>query len=408
MRVVAEYDIKLSKEPDPVSLYKLPQAVGNLRIERLYYKPQSRYLEMDMRHPRMDPRPQGAEDMSSTMTYRSYGFSPQADSWYGKIIHEKRIVLLRRIDCVYLFRPKFEHLEVESEIQGADGYQLRKAESREEQEHRKRNINFHIKRIELEDFVELPYGSRTMSHEYEDLCAGGGEETETRPAKKIERSIFNAKVANLPELVELYGDEKMVRLALSRCTYFRHGRYILSNLFYEKSLHEIRDRILELFNERERITMRDVESFIGDEYFLLEELCVRDGRFFCLRGFCEERASGMDVGMDDEVSKVVKAIEEHQPCSIETIQDTTLLSPETIRSSMSRTNVVKLANERYVIYGGSEKRKKIIDLLVKKKSWKKTDVLRVAESKEFGDLEEFFSIFGEYCELNGSMWGIKE
>lgn len=409
MKVVAEYDMKICRDRKPLLLYRLPQVNKNLKMKRVRYKPQSKHLEMDLMLPRSNTALHSKKEggAGNMITYESYGFSPSSDYWYGKIIRDKKMIVLRRIEYAYLFNPKFEHLDVKDKEQSIDGYQIRKAESREEQKHRKRNINFHVKKVDQEDFMVLDCTEGEMSEECEDT-QHSDVVTRMKSAKMVEKSIFHAKVVNISELFYLYGDEDMVRIALSKFTYFKHGRYILSNMFYERSLHDVRDMIVSLFNEKEKILIKDVEPFIRNEYFLLDELCRREGRFFYLKGFRECEGPSVANLESDGISKIYAAVDKHQPCSIEAIERETLLDLGFIRSNISKANIVVLANGAFATYGGSDNRMKVLNLLVRKKSWKKADVIRIAQSEDFGNIEEFFDIFREYCSLKGSTWSIKE
>lgn len=399
MKIVAEYDIKMAVDLRPVSIYKMPQVEKNLRIEEVRYKQHAKSLEMDMTLP--GRRMQKPRTDMSRITYESPGYAPQAVHWYGKIVHDRRIVVLRKVDCIYLFSPRFRHLESEDREQSVDGYQFRKAESREEQEHRRRNINFHIKRMEQEEFVALRCVEREMGIECRDIQDTGPAGEAADCARMVERAVFNAKVVNFSELVAQYRDEEAVRAALSRCTVFRHGRYILSNGFYEKCLHDVRDGILDLFDEKDRILERDVERFVRNEHFLMEELCRREGRYWCLKGFYE-----CPGGEEMEISRIGSAIEKLQPCSVAAVHLETQIDEDFIRTNAPRANAVELANGLLVVYRGCRARKKIIELLMKKSVWKKAEIAKIAQGEDFGD--EFLGILGEYCSLQGAVWTIRE
>lgn len=401
MRIVAEYDIKLSREADPVVLYKLPRMERNLRIEAIRRKPQSKYLEMDMRLPRMGQGSSREDRGPGTITYESHGFSPLPRQWYGKIDHSSGVIVLRPVECIHLFSPKFGNAE--SSSREVDGYQVRRAETREEKEHRKKNINFHIKRMNLEESVALEYKKKEMALEYTDAPRAHAAEQNIVSAAKIKRSIVNAKVVNFSELVLLYGDEDVIKAALSRYTRFVHGRYILSNMFYERGLHRIRDNILRLFERKERILAKDLYDAAEGEDFLAEELCRKVGGYFCLRGAMEYANECGTRSLGEGIASVVERL---QPCSLEAVREEMLLEPDEIRQNLPG-NVTMLANGMLVICGGSERRRKIIEMLVTKKTWKKVEVLRVAQDDPQG-IENFFDAFGEYCELKGSTWNIKE
>ncbi|UYI27831.1 hypothetical protein J0A71_08g17180 [Encephalitozoon cuniculi] len=404
MKIVAEYDIKLSKEDDPVVLYRLPNTETNFRIEAIRHKQQFKYLEMDMGIPRAGRGVQGAKDKRPiAITYASHGTVPSSVQWYGKIYHFKRVVVLRRIECIYLFNPKFKSPETEKSAREIDGYQFRKTETREEKDHRRKNINYHIKRMNLEEFVMLKYKRKEMCQEYGDIPKLPVSESSGRPIMKIRDSIINAKVVNFSELVLLYRDENAVKAALSRYTNFIHGRYVLSNMFYEKSLHSIRDGILELFEGKERVLSKDVYQVVGDEDFLAEELCRRDGKYFYLRGFSEDtkRCDGVDIGQE-----IASLVAKHQPCTVESIQQEMLLEADAIRRNLPG-NVAVLANGMLAVCSGDERRRKIVEMLVMKKSWRKSEVLKIAQN-ELGGIEDFLNVLCEYCEMKGNVWSIRE
>jgi uncharacterized protein YfkK (UPF0435 family) len=263
-----------------------------------------------------------------------------------------------------------------------------------------------IRKLSLEESIVLNYVNKEMSKEYEDIPPNDMDEMTLKDIKKIEQSIFNAKVVNFHELALLFEEEE-IKPVLRKCTIFRHGRYILSNTYYEENLHNIRNQILDVFETKEKIVIKDVEAFIKGEYFLLDELCVKSDGFFCLKGF-REKEENLENDMGGKEKSVLEIIRAFQPCSVETIRNENALKTEEIMEIICRLNVVEVSNERYVIYEGNEYRRKIIDLLKKRKKFRSSDVTRIAQSGEFGDIEEFFSVFEEYCVLNGSMWSIKE
>ncbi|ADM11490.1 uncharacterized protein Eint_050410 [Encephalitozoon intestinalis ATCC 50506] len=404
MKIVAEYDIRLSKETEPIAFYKLPCTERNLRIQTVRWKRQFKYLEMDMKLPKPGRRMRRTEERKTNIiTYESYGFTPSSIQWYGKIDHLKKTIILRQIECIHLFNPKFGSSEIEKDRQEADGYQFKRAETREEKEHRRKNINFYIKKMNLEEFVTMEYSRKEMSQECSNSHDLSAVEDDVKPGMKIRSSIINAKVVNFSELALLYKDQNAIKAALSRYTNFINGRYILSNMFYEKSLHCIRDGILELFKGRERVLCKDVYLLAGEEKFLVEELCRRDGKYFLLRGFSEDTNKCDDGSIGQEIRFIV---EKHKPCSIEVIQEEMLLDPDAIKRNLPG-DVAVLANGMLAVCKGDDKRKRIIEMLVEKKSWKKSEVLRIAQN-ESGGIEDFFSVFGEYCELRGNVWSIKE
>ncbi|KAG5859654.1 hypothetical protein KMI_05g08360 [Encephalitozoon hellem] len=404
MRVVAEYDIKLSTETESASLYRLPSTERNLRIGTVRYKPQFKYLEMEMKLPRMRQKAQKMEGKKpNVITYESYGLRPSNTQWYGKVNHAKKIVVLRRIECVYLFSPKFGSLEGEKGDREIEGYQFRRAETREEKEHRRKNINFQIKKMNLEDFSTMEYKRREMSEDFDDAPRIPVAEDETRNIAQIRNSIVNAKVVNFSELTLLYRDQNAIKAALSRYTIFVQGRYVLSNTFYERDLHMIRDKVLELFRDKERVLCKDVYALVGGEEFLIEEICKKDGKYFQLKGFNEHtnRCGNEDMGRE-----IAFLVEKHQPCSVETIHKEMLVDPSVIKRNLPG-DVAVLANGMLATCKGDERRKKIVEMLVTKKSWKKAEVLKVAQN-EPGRIEDFFEMLCEYCELKGNVWTIKE
>lgn len=404
MRIVSEYDIKLSKETEPVALYRLPSTEGNLRIGTVRYKRQFKYLEIEMKLPRTRQRSQKIEGKKpSVITYESHGLSLPNGQWYGKVDHAKKVIVLRQIECVYLFNPKFGGLGGERSDKEADGYQFRRAETREEKEHRTKNINFQIKKMNLEGFTTMEYKRKEMSQDFNDLPKIAATEDDAKQIIQVRNSIINAKVVNFSELILLYRDQNVVKTALSRYTSFVQGRYILSNVFYEKDLHAIRDKILELFKEREKVPCKDIYALAGDEEFLIEEVCRKDGKYFQLKGFNERTNKCDNDGIGQEIAFLV---EKYQPCTVETVQKEMGMDIGIVRQNLPG-DVAVLANGMLAICKGDEKRKKIVEMLVTKKSWKKTEILKIAQN-EPGRIEDFFDVLCEYCELKGSVWVIKE
>ncbi|KAH9412316.1 hypothetical protein HK407_01g02110 [Ordospora pajunii] len=402
MKVVAEYDVKMVACTVPASLYRLPKAEKNLKIESIRLKQDFGYVEMRMKLPKIKCASAAGDGKDrSVISYGSYGYKPLSMQWYAMIDHDTNVVFLRKIDCVHLFNPRFEDVEVE-DVSKCDGYQLRKAESREEQEYRKKNINFQLKKMNLEEFVELEYKVRDMSLECKEDQDVRKPNNSRKPTGKLKKSIENSKVMNFSEMMLLHQDENAVKNALQTYTSFVHGRYVISNAFYEKRLHCIRNKILDLFNYNERILMRDVQDFIDGEYFLLEELCNREGKHFCLKGFDE----GINVLPEERMGvRVINAVRKLQPCVVEKVGEELLVDAEAVKMNLPE-GVVVLANGMLAVCEGDIMRKRIVGMLTSKDVWRKADIIRIAQN-EFSDASRFFEVLGEYCELKGGVWSIK-
>jgi hypothetical protein len=394
MKVTAEYDIKISREEVPISIYKQPQMSNNLGIDTVRRKPVSNYLEIDM------PLP-GAPQQGNKrerLTFGSFGFRPMGNYWYGKIVHEEKTVVLRRVEDFHLFTPLLSR-PVEHVERSTEGYQFRKAESREEREHRRRNINFLLKRAEQEEFEVLRFSRGEMSRECAEAAQRIKGTEEDGLSRKIENGIFNAKVVNFSELLGVYKDSELVRKALEKCTFHRFGRYFLSNRHYEASLHEIRDKILALFEKSDSFMMKDVVGFIGQESFLLDELCVRIGKRYHLRGH-EEETDDMHGAIEDRVTELVRR---YKVCPLQKIRDE--LGVDEVPSA---DEVVLLPNGYVSIADECEVRKRILSMLMGKKSLRKAEVSKVVQSGEIEDVGEFFDILSEYCQLKGSTWVLRD
>ncbi|KAM0672452.1 hypothetical protein CWI42_012150 [Ordospora colligata] len=403
MKVVAEYDVKMVECVMPASLYRLPKAEKNLKIEGIRLKQDFGYVEMKMKLPKTKcVSVAGDAKDRSMISYGSYGHKPLSMQWYAKIDHDANIVFLRKIDCVHVFSPKYEDIEVD-DANKCDGYQLRKAESREEHEHRRKNINFQLKKMNLEEFIELEYKLKDMDLKCKDDQVIGKPDKVRKTVGKLKKSIENSKVVNFSEMMLLYQDENAVKNALQTYTNFVHGRYVISNAFYEKRLHSIRNSILDLFNHNERILMKDIENFIDGEYFLLEELCRRDGKYYYLKGFDE----GMNV-LPEEIMgvRVMNAVRKLQPCVVEKVSEELLVDVDAVKMNLPE-GVVVLANGMLAVCEGDTMRKRIVGMLISKDVWRKSDVIRIAQN-EFSDASRFFEVLGEYCELKGGVWNIKQ
>lgn len=280
-QIVKEYPITKVAFSNALQLYRLPISTKSMNIAEVRQKPVSKLVELKVSLPPKNTSILKIKTLNiENLAYRA--FPSNIPQLYWASLEDGKIFLYS-IQNIYLFQPfhfysSFEYLSIK----------LKKAESREELEHRMRSINYRLKNVELEEFqVLLVENSRLFPKLLKDLPMAPLPPIE-KPVNltKLEETIKRTKIVNFDRLLQLFPEENIVKSALFRMTDMLNGRFILKNQFYERSLHEIRNRLVQLFGENESIEAKNT-IFLGEERWMLDELAYFENKVYRLKGHKE-------------------------------------------------------------------------------------------------------------------------
>lgn len=293
--VSQEYSIVKSSDSRVISLYRFPSVTRALCPSEVRLKPVSKYTEIRVSFP---PKNASALKMKTLnadcITYKAFPVSVKS-YYYTRIEGDK--IILYKVQNSYLFQPSHEYYPCDYQSS-----KLRKAENREEYEHRMKSINFRLKSVENEEFRTLAFENcaqktavqepaRSQSH-----SADGAGKTvrdhktvseEAIDVRRIEETIKNARIANLKDLLRIFPCESAVKTVLFKMTENVCGRFVLKNSYYETALREMRGAVLDLFRKSGSVSVKEL-GFLKDELWLVDELAdSRDGEYV-LRGYAEQ------------------------------------------------------------------------------------------------------------------------
>lgn len=282
-----EYSIVRSPDLRVISLYRFPGFTKALMQSEVRIKPASKYTEIRMSLPLKNTSALKIKMLNTDcITYRA--FPATVETYYYTRIEGNKIVLYR-VQSSYLFQAAHEYYPCDHQSS-----KLKKAESREEYEHRMRSINFKIKNVENEEFKVLSFEGCTQEQAVCEERSSSGAKTHRRMVserpvdlKQIEETVRNARIVNFGDLLKIFPCENAVKTVLFKMTDGVCGRFVLKSSYYEAVLHEARSQMLDTFRKCGSVPTRDL-GFLGEEEWMAREIAdVVDGKYI-LRGSAEE------------------------------------------------------------------------------------------------------------------------
>lgn len=372
--VIAEYPLVLSQSPTPVTIYRFPTRQKDFCPVEIKLRPSSGYTEIKLPFPQKNMSALKLKLLNTnSLAFRSIPTHPA--SYYHATVESERIVLTQ-VQSLYLFEPMHQYYMVEMQSTA-----LRKAESREELEHRKRSINYKLKNLENEEFVTMDYedatkiemrgnsvsglkgrgsatpGTSTNATQPDGLSktavAAGQVKSTSNGSKtvcrnKIENVIKNARIVNASDLINIFGNKMAVNNVLFKMTDRIAGRFILKNAYYEKRLWEPRSTLLNLFRGCGETSISSTR-FLGDESWLADEIADRVGTKYVLRGYKE--STDFDASaIEDANRRHIRALfEKARMQSQAGISQQTAIDEEIIHRILCGPSYLHLANNSYVL-----------------------------------------------------------
>lgn len=281
--ILKEFPILKSECSNLLSLYRFPIPMKPMNLNEVKIKPVSKFTEVVISLPNKNVSALKEKTLNmNNLVYRAFPNNVQT-MFFAKLEDGK--ILLYKFQNVYLFQPYHFYYQYDYTPS-----KLKKAESREEFEHRMKSINYKLKNVDIEEFKHLNIEeSKFIPKAPTDSALNAALQSNlnlTVNFKKLEEMIKRTKIVNMKVLVDIFNNENAVKSTLFKMTDQLCGRFVLKNIFYEKSLHEMRDRIIQIFRENTTVDIKSTK-FLGNEKWLVEELSdLKDG-FYNLKGFKE-------------------------------------------------------------------------------------------------------------------------
>lgn len=270
MKAIAkEYKIIKSNCSNVLHLYRFPVNTKALNLVEIKLKPLSKLVDVLVSLPAKNTSALKVKALNTeNLAYRA--FPSAAKTLYFTVIEDESIQLFP-IQLTYLFQPyhfyyQFDYTQPK----------LKKAESRDEYEHRLRSINYKLKNIEIETFKTFQFEETKFLPKIDTQSAYCKNHLQNQTGtlanqKKIETVVKRTRIVNMKTLTELCGNENLVKAILFKLTDQVCGRFVLKSAFYEKTLHKMRNQLLQLLCERNAIPVKDVQ-FLGEERWMIDEL----------------------------------------------------------------------------------------------------------------------------------------
>lgn len=407
-----EFSIVKSPDSRVISLYRFPTVTRALCPSEIRIKPTSKYTEIKVSFPPKNTSALKVKTLGADcITYKAFP-TPVKAYYYTRIEGDK--IVLYKVQNTYLFQAAHEYYPCDCQSS-----RLKKAESREEYEHRMKSINFKLKSVESEEFWTLAFRDCVPESGTEDLYRVPSHEKNEaahdhrmldRPVdlKQIEETIKKTRIVNLKDLLEIFPCESAVKTALFKMTDNVCGRFVLKNSYYEAALHEMRSAMLDIFRRCGTASVGEL-GFLGDERWLADELAsLRDGEYV-LRGHAEEldfdtahvRAATLCLIKDLFArSRVLSASQISQRLSID---------EDVVRSLVQNDKAFfHLSNDSYALDDKTYWLNSMFGILCGKKSFELPDLEdRLAEQGVKYQQHELIDEVKRYCSSRGNKYFLK-
>lgn len=407
-----KFEFPIHLKDGELSLFRFPNKThGEIQIKEVLFKPHSKFTVIKTEYPVKNTSALKMKSLNtSLMTYKA--LPTQVDSYYFAKFEESGLIL-QKIKFSYIFYPVFDFYKFDYK-----SVAIKKAENREEYEHRMRNINYKLKNIEGEDFRKLFYETRASYPTFISDDIKNARFTELTPfpsqeklldqlnnltlkvePKKIKQTILNSRICNLKDLVLIYPNKDLVLNTLLGMTDVVSGRCILKNSYYERSLHPIRSRILDLFRTNTTLKPRDIDFASGEEWVVTELCDFKDG-IYTLKGFYEEELSLNTF----TIHNIINILEKERVMSAKKISLILNVDVDLVVSTLSSNEksglFVHLANNCYAIDDEDDWFNKFFHLAKNKKVFELKEIEDIIDRSKREIVEEL----KKYCIHKGNKY----
>ncbi|KAI4291566.1 hypothetical protein PAPHI01_0840 [Pancytospora philotis] len=372
--IEAEFPLVLAEGQTELALWRLPGQAGSIAPTEILYKPLAGHIELAAPLPNRNVSALRCKMLSvAQLTYKATG-TPTTNCYATELVDGR--LLLRRIGATYLFSATHPSYGV-----SAQEVAMKKAESREELEHRKKSINYKLKLLESEEPRQLRFEDASHLHknclvvekseeekdgeegrtdkeaavastlatstERMSRMAVSGARAEFSP-ERVEEVIRNARIANYADLVAIFGNENAVKNVFYKMTEKIAGRFVLKNAYYEKSLWKRRSALLELFKERDGEVQLSQLQFLGEELWMATELSEQAGDRYVLKGRRESTSFDMKEIEACNRQTIGAAMADGRMLAAEEIAQLTGFDEEVVHRYVNGSEYLHLANNAYV------------------------------------------------------------
>ncbi|KAL0265593.1 UNVERIFIED_CONTAM: hypothetical protein PYX00_011306 [Menopon gallinae] len=319
----------------------------------------------------------------------------------------------------YFARPVFESARGAGDAVLSEGLQFMKIESREELEHRKRNINYLLKVFDKEQFIIMEYVVREGGNV--DTGALRSLPLESRQEigrcmldeeARLRRAIFSARIVNLCVLEKMF-PRSDVRDVLRRMTVHFKGRFLLKNEFYEHKLQIIRKRVLDEMSRCGHLPFCEAQKIPQRFAFLLDEMCEKAEDGYVLRGHDEMLGMADEpLEISDTHTRIQRVLSSAGMASSHEIAVLSGLCRKEVTDALAEAPFVKLSNGCYVSCPDEpgSVRALIVGLFSKKASVRKGELLRTLREGlgRAAEMEEVLGVLETLCVQRAGSWVLKE
>jgi hypothetical protein len=300
-KIIREIPIFKSNSSNVLQFYRFPGIAKQLKPIEVKYKPTSKLTEIKFQFPPKCASALKLKNLNSeNLAFRA--FPADCKTYYFAKIENQIIknednseiqiqkMVLYKIQNIYLFQPFHFYYPVEN-----TSTKLKKAESREEFEHRMKSINFKLKNVALEEYRVLQVEEGIFIPKIKQLTSDQSNDQQTNTNsngkinfKDIEDTVKRTRIVNMKPLVEIFKNEDAVKSTLFKMTERLGGRFVLKNSYYERNIHELRKNMLDLFKNSENSTLKPENlKFLKKEIWLINEISDLVGGKYVLKGFKE-------------------------------------------------------------------------------------------------------------------------
>lgn len=374
--IVKEYPLIRTTCSNNLNLYRFSGASKSFNFIELKYKPTSHLTELKMPFPNKCASALKLKNLNTeTISFRAFP-SEGKSLFFGRIEDDK--IFLYSIQNTFLFQPYHFYFPFDYTPS-----KLKKAESREEFEHRMKSINFKLKNVELENFRILAFEQSEFIPKNRTILPQGRNliiENSLKPKinfSELEETIKRTRIVNLSPLIEFFGNEGAIKSTLFKMTERLEGRFVLKTSFYERNLHDMRMKLLDLFRCKETVLPSDVK-FLKNEKWLLDELASLVNGKYALKGFKESFEFDSESIKAANISSIKELLKQHRILSVPQMGNYLSLNEDIIHEILQNNpDFIHLSNNSFALNDESYILTSMFTLLTDKKSF---DIIDLKES----------------------------
>ncbi|KAI5149626.1 hypothetical protein ENBRE01_1726 [Enteropsectra breve] len=413
-KIIAEFPIELEGDAKSHSLYRFQSMGKPFAPTEIKIKPTSGYTEIKINFPVRNSSVLKIKQLGATsMVYKALP-TPVSNMYNARI--ENNRILLSKINSVALFAPLFQYFPVAS-----SGPRLKKAESREEFEHRKRSINYKLKCIDEEPFQVREYvenkehkNNLVIPSENTEQCTEAIQKElmqmsirEKTDFLKLEQTIKNARIVNSDVLIGLFKNKDAVYSSLYKMTEAIGGRYILKSKFYERALWERREKLLSLFKRNGTTEIKNT-LFLGIEQWMADEIAAKEGQLYVLKGHKETINLDKDTIEQRNKNMVWHMLCDEKMLNVQEISDALQMDSEIIHGILNDTGEFHhLMNNSYALNNEAYWFNSVLLAFTNKKSMSLDEISAVlSEVNEYSE-HAITEELGHYCVHRGGRFYLK-